>query len=50
MELPKLKKIIGVIPLELFDELDQKHILGLDFDNWLAEAIQEKLRKSGEKK
>jgi hypothetical protein len=47
MELPKVKKIIATIPLELFEKLESERILSNDFDNWLSEAILERLQKEG---
>jgi len=41
----KLKKIFAIVPAELYEELQKRNKLSINFDSWLAEAITEKLQR-----
>lgn len=45
MNLPKLRKIFATIPEELYNELVKRNVINNDFDNWISDAILEKLKK-----
>ena len=48
MEQLKLKKIFAIIPEELYQDLQRRNLLSVNFDSWLAEAITEKLQREDE--
>ena len=46
----KVKKIYATISEDLYNKLAEHNILGFDFDNWIADAIFQKLKKLEEEK
>jgi len=47
MGIPRVRRLTATIPEEVFAILSDNSILARDFDNWLIEAILEKLKKEG---
>lgn len=45
IEMPEFSKIKALIPKKLFEELQRKNVFNSNFDNFITQAIIEKLKR-----
>lgn len=46
-DIQKFKKILALIPEDLYDKLSSRKMFNSDWDYFVAEAIKEKLEREG---